>query len=821
MKVLGAVALCVLAAPLAVASEVVSQSGEVAQAVARDTNTKMGGAPIGPTRSPHGLAEQNAPEAETAHPEHAQPETSPTLSVQLNTPVIKQGEGETLLTITLRAGSAAFRPEGTVRITLAAHDTEDRAEIAQNHPHNIANEHYFVHEFYVQAAEAGTQQQYVIPVQLTEIFRPTSQAPEIHMLQVEYIPFVPQIFSPEKRTFERAERIFQTEESEKSLPHQNAPSRSYARALTDQTRTITSVPVVFAAANPASVINVHTVIPLVFPADVWGIPKREYANQFFSPNADAVKLLAAAKRLGASLAIDPRILITLRAYTGTGFENGTAFLRNLEQLALPSFLLQYADADAGAQAALGFERLLTPTGVSFLAEQVKPREAIQFTMFNTNRELANSAPWASEFEDQDPAGEGPTSDTALARLSRWNESAGKILWPGTGALTPQLAQLAQRSGFSHILLAETPGAAEETERKSSENPTVQPSTTSAPAGIFQLGNMRVYVAEPTVQKTLSQAFTTSNATVSETEFTRALAYTALTAKEQPNQQILFTLPRTGEITGERLTRFLDYFGQANWMSFPTNNRESGEYWKSAATEEAWAADRTFGSEGAAEAQRSARLQRLRAAEAGEAHASENADSLEHPQYLHDYIRMRLLAFYASRWADGGPGFTRALQQYANEDEKLFAGVQVLPDQRARIFGNTTNIPVQVYNNLPFTARVSATVTAENGALDVDTAASNERITVQPNGIGTVIARVQTRIASGYSGVLVQLSAVSSKRILNTEGVVVAITTQYESLMIGGTVALCLLFVIFGAIRGHRRKIREISRVKPETIERNS
>ena len=113
-------------------------------------------------------------------------------------------------------------------------------------------------------------------------------------------------------------------------------------------------------------VNSTVVVPLVFPEEVWSLPTRSELSELFAENAKLPTLLKSAESAHATLAIDPRILVSIRGYGDEAPENAQQFLSDLEASNLQSFLLQFGDADISAQAAAGRDKLMAPTGASFI-----------------------------------------------------------------------------------------------------------------------------------------------------------------------------------------------------------------------------------------------------------------------------------------------------------------------------------------------------------------------------------------------------------------------------------------------------------------------
>jgi hypothetical protein len=119
-----------------------------------------------------------------------------------------------------------------------------------------------------------------------------------------------------------------------------------------------------AGAGVRSSVRLGVIVPVVLPSDIRTLPTRSQLGEL-APAWD--RLLTQARAHRATLAIDPRVIAGIRAYGDEAPENAGQFLERLEQSSLPSFLLQFADADPAAQAALGFTSLLAPSSLDFVS----------------------------------------------------------------------------------------------------------------------------------------------------------------------------------------------------------------------------------------------------------------------------------------------------------------------------------------------------------------------------------------------------------------------------------------------------------------------
>lgn len=132
-----------------------------------------------------------------------------------------------------------------------------------------------------------------------------------------------------------------------------------------ETAVTAATPVVWGKIQ-AEPISLTLVVPLLLPDSVSGVPD---ADALTAAAPSLLRLLTAAEHSSATLALDPRILVGVRALGPAAPAPARELLERIEQTLAPIFLLQFADADPAVQAALGFDELLQPTGFDYVIDE--------------------------------------------------------------------------------------------------------------------------------------------------------------------------------------------------------------------------------------------------------------------------------------------------------------------------------------------------------------------------------------------------------------------------------------------------------------------
>jgi hypothetical protein len=129
---------------------------------------------------------------------------------------------------------------------------------------------------------------------------------------------------------------------------------------------IAVTPFVWHGTGTTTTTPVHSIMPLVMPNDIDGMPTANQLNELTSNGGLLRRNFEAALQRGSTLAIDPRIIVATRVLGEKAPAAATEFIAALAAAPNPTFALQYADADVSAQAQLGLESPLLPKGFTYI-----------------------------------------------------------------------------------------------------------------------------------------------------------------------------------------------------------------------------------------------------------------------------------------------------------------------------------------------------------------------------------------------------------------------------------------------------------------------
>lgn len=198
-----------------------------------------------------------------------------------------------------------------------------------------------------------------------------------------------------------------------------------------------------------------------------------------------------------------------------------------------------------------------------------------------------------------------------------------------------------------------------------------------------------------------------------------------------------------------------------------------------------------------------RLDTLGQALVAEPKIDEYGAVLTQPVYLSQLQRMRVLEFFATSIGVDSPGFTETTEAYFTRDDATLNGVRVSSTGTTNLVGTSTRIPIQVTNDLPFTAVVSAETLAANSSLLVEES-ETELTSVEKQSSVNITVPVTSRVSAGQSALIVTLFAKNGQRV-DDAVLPVTIRSSWEALALGVLGVLVAGFFGFGIWRSLRAR----------------
>ncbi|MFT4232900.1 MAG: DUF6049 family protein, partial [Leucobacter sp.] len=552
-------------------------------------------------------------------------------------------------------------------------------------------------------------------------------------------------------------------------------------------------------------LRLGVIVPLVLPEEIRTLPTRAQLDDLV-PVWD--RLLASARDRRATLAIDPRVVAGIRAYGEDAPEAARLFLSQLEHTALPSFLLQFADADPAAQAALGFTSLLAPSSLDFVsrfgtfpaasadgaeadgATASAAAEAQQTDGQQTDAAGGDSGSAAQTSADGAAASEPATGDAdpapvdpeavlpTLEQLTAWPRGD-SAAWPAENAVDAATLELLRSAGVETVVLG-------------SDN-------------VVATGGPRVDLTQGSALVTdaaLGDAARDALSAPTETERAAGSARLAAQlafAEQAGTDGLLLGLDRGATGDAEDPSLLLDMLGSLPWVeATPIAELPEG----TAALRAPETADEEETEDGASES----RVDLLGSAVDRESSVTDLGAVLAHPEYLSGYQRARLLELFSTRYAASDVDFADVAARFRERDSELLDGIRVISTQHTQLVGSSSRVPVQLRNALPFDAVVTVQADPASAALSVPERRFTD-IVVPAEATERVLVSVRSRVSSGESGLVVTVSSTGGDLTVFTSTLPIAISSSVETVALGVLGALAALLLGFGIWRSVRRRGR--------------
>lgn len=199
-----------------------------------------------------------------------------------------------------------------------------------------------------------------------------------------------------------------------------------------------------------------------------------------------------------------------------------------------------------------------------------------------------------------------------------------------------------------------------------------------------------------------------------------------------------------------------------------------------------------------------RRELLRTAVNRESAVDEVGAILAHPEYLSGYQRTRLLNLFATRYAASDADFPDAAVDFRKRDAELMEGVRAISTEHTQLVGASTRVPVQLRNSLPFEAVVSVRVDPSSAALTLPERSFPD-VRVGAEGTEGLLVPVQSRVSSGESGLVVNITDATGKLTIYTGTLSISIRSSVETIALWGLGVLATLLLGFGIWRSVRRR----------------
>lgn len=507
--------------------------------------------------------------------------------------------------------------------------------------------------------------------------------------------------------------------------------------------------------------------PLTVPADATGLLDAEQLETWTSPLGLLTRQLDAVAGRSVAIAIDPRIIASIRALGTAAPASATTWLDRLRSVPNEVFPLAYADADVAIQAQLALPGILSPTSFSDAMDPANfaggdgDQGADEGEAQGEGDDAADTegdGETDATAEPSPPPGEVPTTEDLLD----WPYTRSDLAWPADGTVAAGDLEFLDAAGLTTTILA--PGNVEPAE--------------GANAASTINGSSAVVAHER-----LTAPLRAASVAVTDTEWRsatgRLVAEVALGAGERTEPMtVLATFDRGAGIQANRVAATIDELATIGWSQPVGLSAAIG----------APPADRALASLPESDARRSNIDRMVRT----EAEISAFATVLADERLLSGPTRRDLLALLDVSWIDDESAWHGAVGDWLLAQRDILGAVSVVPSSPINVVSSETGVPTTVLNALPYPVTIVVDVDPSNGRLIVG---DRVEATIEAESRSTVRVPVAAGVGSGEVSLSVSLSSPAGVPIGSPVLIPANVQADWEGL--GAAVLGIIVVLVFG------------------------
>ncbi|WP_294179590.1 DUF6049 family protein [uncultured Schumannella sp.] len=516
-----------------------------------------------------------------------------------------------------------------------------------------------------------------------------------------------------------------------------------------------------ARAPAAGTSQLVVVVPVIVPADAPTLLDASLLEEYTAPDGLLTARLDAVEGTGATLAIDPRILASIRLL-GSGVPDTAAeWLQRLESLPNDSFVLRFADVDVSGFAEVDALEVAEPLSFQFAVDTSRFDAVPEPSESGTaepdgSTEAAptpSTTPEPTATDEPEPA--FPPTDE---ELTAWPTGIDGIEWPARGNLSPAGLTALGAAGSSAVLLDSASLGGSAASHLSISGTSVLASSSdlddlleAVEVGAFSAGSA-----------TSREAFLT----VLDDELAASVGPLIVTASRDANSGTERLASLLRELTARSDLQLVG-ISVALQVAPSTGALTTG----------------------ALDDELRAALDELLGAEAA---VSRFAGIVADPEGFRADHRLDLLRSLTAGALEDRSGTTEAIAAATESAEQILDAVHIVEGSDLLVLSNSTGLPVTVSNALD----VSVTVTVSGRPLRplLRLTGGPVEVTIEPGSSHTVYLPADA-VTNGEVTVLVSLRSTTGLPIGGDETLRVDLQAQWETV---GTIVLIGLAVVFGS-----------------------
>jgi len=543
-------------------------------------------------------------------------------------------------------------------------------------------------------------------------------------------------------------------------------------------------------------VGVSVAMPITVPRTGNGVLDKATLAAATAVDGTLTQQLAAAEDHNVAVAVDPRIIASIRLLGEDAPSSATAWLTRLESLRNETFALPYADADVTGLRQAGANGVLTPIS---LDQEVDPdhfpgaatptptptQDPVSPSAGASGTPVPTDAATADTGDTADTGNTGNTGNTdqgtpttlpTTASLLDFPYSMASIAWPTDGTVTAaDLTALAKAGSKTTIVASGNTSAGADTTIAASE----------------QISGQHVLVSDQGMSSLLRSAATATNQQDWSTAMSELTATLATAARSGTAESpVLLTLDREWPTNSARLSAALDALESTPWVA-PTDLSST-----SAAT--AGSLTITNGTNG------DARIDQLRRLVEGEEAVTAFSSALDTPTDLTAPARLDLLALASNAWRSDPDQFATAVNARVAAWAKTVSKVAIVDSSSLTLLGDRSSLPISIRNSSTYPVTVRLSVQPSNSALRV--VRNDIEVKIQPESSTRTTVPVQS-VANGKVNLTLSLTSPTGIKISDPATVELNVQAQWETVITAAAAVALVAIFGFGIFRSIRKRIR--------------
>ena len=503
-----------------------------------------------------------------------------------------------------------------------------------------------------------------------------------------------------------------------------------------------------AAVNPGTV-SVAIAVPITVPGGTGALLGADELINLMRPSGSLARQLDAVINRPVTIAIDPRIIVSVRALGTSAPPTALSWLARLEAASNPVFPLAYADADL---------TLTTQAGATTVPQVESLEFAIDADLFAAEASGPTSAP--------------PTADATVPNtvdLLAWPYTSTHVAWPQENTVVSTDLPPLAASGYTTTILSS--------------------SNVQVPAGggaVATVGGQGILVSDSTASEHLRVASSAATDEVWDAAMVALESQLVSSSSTQPDgASVLITLDRGPLGFANRLSDTVERLQSVAGISLVSALSLA----EGTSSVEATIIDMPQDQD------RVDRVARVLQAEAAERSFATVADD---PKRITAERRAELMALLGSDWRSSSRGWIEAVDQFMLDSEALRSSVQLVQSDSATLWAdNGQFLPITIRNDLSQPVTVVVTIKPNRALLSVDE--GPVQVVVDAGVRSTTNVPVQS-LANGIVTVQVSLSTTEGVPLGSPIRTEVNVQAGWETPIVVILAALVVVILILGIVR---------------------